>query len=391
MTLNLLPKSYTRFSSANQTTIAQLMTINRIKLDEHKLCKTFDAFATGVTVITIRRSDGSFSGVTANSFNSVSVSPPLVLWSQSIWAKRFPAFRDCDHFTVNVLAHDQRSLANRFVVSEDEPFSEFDFLEGIHGAPILKGTTACLECKKIDMVSGGDHAVFLGRVEDLHYNGRAPLIYSEGKYKIAQAHELGSYELMAGAAIPVNPKAVDYVKREMPRIAEAVGDHSLCLSVWGNKGPTTVHWEASRKPVSNQLRLGLAMYITQSATGRAFAAFLPEPTTAALIEDELSIYQSPDETREEQRSNFNRMLAEFRDRGISRASHSAPSPAHGSPVTAFSAPIFGPDNHMYMALTVTAPKSRLDPDWNGRTPQELKDSAHKLSKAITHQLLHEKM
>ncbi|MCY1520920.1 Bacterial transcriptional regulator [compost metagenome] len=174
------------------------------------------------------------------------------------------------------------------------------------------------------------------------------------------------------------------VIQELPRLAEELGGHTLCLAVWGNHGPTAIHWEASSQPVSQQLRLGLVMPVTQSATGRAFATFLPESMTKALIAEELRQYREENEDAATQRERFQQELEETRQRGIAQAARPQPSPLHQQTVNAFSAPIFDGNRQMVMALSVTSPAARLSADCDGQTPKALKAAAEQLTERLRH-------
>src|SRR5512133_4273399 len=96
-------------------------------------------FATGVTIVTARTPDGQLVGLTANSFNSVSLDPPLVLWSLAQAAASLPAFRAGSHYAINVLAADQKTLAERFALKGADRWSGVNFVEGMGGAPLLAG------------------------------------------------------------------------------------------------------------------------------------------------------------------------------------------------------------------------------------------------------------
>ena len=104
-------------------------------------------FATGVTVITTRLADGSFRGLTASSFNSVSLDPPLVLWSLGAGANSLPVFSGNSHYVINILSAGQQDLAMRFSRrTETDPFDGVDYVLSRTGLPILKGAAAWFEC-----------------------------------------------------------------------------------------------------------------------------------------------------------------------------------------------------------------------------------------------------
>jgi flavin reductase (DIM6/NTAB) family NADH-FMN oxidoreductase RutF len=141
-------------------------------------------FATGVTIVTARNAEGLPVGLTANSFNSVSLSPPLVLWSLARSAGSMPAFERGSHYAINILAADQRALAERFAskVVVDR-FSGVAFREGAGGAPILEGSAAVFECFNRSRYEEGDHVIFVGEVERCgRRTGAQPLIFHGGRY-----------------------------------------------------------------------------------------------------------------------------------------------------------------------------------------------------------------
>lgn len=140
-------------------------------------------FATGVTIVTARAPDGSLVGLTANSFNSVSLSPPLVLWSLSQAASSMVAFRTGSHYAINILAADQQALAQRFSSRHEDRFADVGFVEGQSGAPLLTGTVASFECFNRSRYVEGDHVIFVGEVERCsHQAGSSPLLYHGGKF-----------------------------------------------------------------------------------------------------------------------------------------------------------------------------------------------------------------
>lgn len=140
------------------------------------------AFATGVTIITARGKDGGLYGLTANSFTSVSLAPPLVLWSASLYAQSLPAFQEGSHFVVNILAHDQIELSNKFARSHENKFAEIDHMIPECGAPVLIGAAAHFECRNEYRHYGGDHIIFIGHVERYAYTDKPTLLFCRGKY-----------------------------------------------------------------------------------------------------------------------------------------------------------------------------------------------------------------
>lgn len=140
-------------------------------------------FATGVTIVTARTQEGELVGLTANSFNSVSLAPPLVLWSLSRAAASLPAFQAGSHYAINVLGADQQALALRFASKNIDRFADVAFVDGAGGAPILAGAAATFECFNRTRYEEGDHVIFVGEVERCtRREGASPLLYHGGKF-----------------------------------------------------------------------------------------------------------------------------------------------------------------------------------------------------------------
>ena len=140
-------------------------------------------FATGVTIVTARTSTGDPIGLTANSFNSVSIDPPLVLWSLSRQAGSMPAFARGSHYAINILAADQRPLAERFASKDLDRFDGVSFRPGRSGVPLLDGAAAAFECFNRSRYEEGDHVIFVGEVEAcVGRPGAQPLIFHGGRY-----------------------------------------------------------------------------------------------------------------------------------------------------------------------------------------------------------------
>ena len=129
--------------------------------DVRELRTCLGAFVTGVTVITTVDRAGNLHGLTANSFNSVSLETPLILWSLQIKARSYPVFREAERFTINILAADQVAIAKRFAGPTQDKFQGVPVTYGIGGLPLINDCAAYLECRKEAVYPGGDHAVFL--------------------------------------------------------------------------------------------------------------------------------------------------------------------------------------------------------------------------------------
>jgi len=140
-------------------------------------------FATGVTIVTARTADGKLVGLTANSFNSVSLDPPLVLWSLARAAASMLAFSTGSHYAVNILSADQQALARRFAAKGVDRFANVAFADGAGGAPLLSGAAATFECFNRSRYEEGDHVIFVGEVERCtHQAGASPLLFHGGKF-----------------------------------------------------------------------------------------------------------------------------------------------------------------------------------------------------------------
>ena len=140
-------------------------------------------FATGVTIVTARTAAGELVGLTANSFNSVSLDPPLVLWSLGRAAGSMAAFSNGMHYAINVLGADQQALAEQFASKGIDRWAGVAFTEGVSGAPLLAGAAATFECFNRSQYAEGDHVIFVGEVERCaHRADASPLIYHGGKF-----------------------------------------------------------------------------------------------------------------------------------------------------------------------------------------------------------------
>ena len=173
-----LPSSPSSFGSS---TPAQ--TLPAEAPDAHRLRHALGRFATGVTLVTTAAADGTPVGLTVNSFAALSLEPPLVLWSLSLASPNLEAFRRAGHFAVNVLAADQQALSERFARRNSDKFAGLDWREGLGGAPLLPGCCAVLECRNEVQHAGGDHLIFIGRVEGCSRSDRAPLVFHGGRYR----------------------------------------------------------------------------------------------------------------------------------------------------------------------------------------------------------------
>ena len=139
-------------------------------------------FATGVTIITTRLDNGSFLGLTASSFNSVSLTPPLILWSLNQRANSMPVFSGNSHYVINVLAADQEHIANQFARPGEDRFKGVEFTLSPTGLPVLTGVAAWFECHNRSRYPEGDHVIFVGDVENCDVCPKEPLVFHGGRF-----------------------------------------------------------------------------------------------------------------------------------------------------------------------------------------------------------------
>lgn len=167
-----------------------LLTVNAdsslpgISFDESKFRQILGKFATGVTVVTMLNDEGQLSGLTANSFNSLSLDPPLILVCVSYQARSYKHLRNRQEFAVHILDADQAPVARRFAVSGGEKSAACDWHVNERGFPILSRFHAVMECRLHQEYEGGDHAIIVGRVQRLygHADAGDPLLFYQGQF-----------------------------------------------------------------------------------------------------------------------------------------------------------------------------------------------------------------
>jgi len=142
------------------------------------------AFATGVTVVSTRSADGVDVGLTANSFNSVSLDPPMVLWSLAKSSRALPIFVGSQYFAIHVLASDQEAISARFSRPGPDKFAGLDIERGHGETPMLRDYSARFQCRTAFQYEGGDHVIFVGQVEAFDHSDRKPLVFHGGQYAL---------------------------------------------------------------------------------------------------------------------------------------------------------------------------------------------------------------
>lgn len=157
--------------------------------DTSELRKCLGLYPTGVVVVTTRSMERQW-GMAVNSFASVSLDPPLILWSIRNDSTSFEAFTRCDHFAVNILASDQAEHAGRFAKSGPDKFNGAKYRSGLGDAPVLDDVAASLECQRMSNSLFGDHTVIIGMVKSISHSEREPLVFKSGGFtKLASAGE----------------------------------------------------------------------------------------------------------------------------------------------------------------------------------------------------------
>ena len=151
-------------------------------IDPRDFRNALGTYATGVTIITAAGFDKKPYGLTCNSFASVSLNPPLVLWSLVVYSSSLSVFQNASHFAVNVLGATQQALANRFAKSSEDKFVGIEWMPGLGNAPLLTESVANFQCRSVNRYYGGDHVIFLGAVEAYSYNRKEPLLFARGGY-----------------------------------------------------------------------------------------------------------------------------------------------------------------------------------------------------------------
>ncbi len=349
------------------------------RFDGKELRRVLGSFVTGVTIVTTIDAAGRAWGLTANSFSSVSLDPPLVLWSQSVRAPSHPAFAGATRFAINILAEDQVELSNRFATSGIDKFSGIEIDAGAGNVPLLRGCSAWLECTLVSKLPGGDHVIFVGEIQTIRRSERRPLVFGSGQYLVADPHDLGKPPPGLGTTVQSQLHAARIGARAMARLSEEF-DETMALSVWGNHGPTITAWQPSSTPVSSSLPMGLALRVTSTATGLAMAAHLPPEATQWIVDAELKLNASGAGAGPIDESEFKDLLDEVRAQGISIR---APGHFWGSDrlVNAMSVPVLDSSGQTVIALTAIGDVERF-PGADSALAQALKRTAADLSKRL---------
>ncbi|WP_414902429.1 flavin reductase family protein [Sphingomonas flavalba] len=152
-------------------------------IDSATFRSVLSSYATGVAVMTCTARNGCTGVMTVNSFASLSLDPPLVLWSIDKGCDQMPAFADTDHYAVNILAADQQDISNRLAMPGEDKLRDIPHEKGAGNAPLLPDCCAQIQCEIADRFEGGDHVILIGRVLTATRNDRDPLVYHGGGYR----------------------------------------------------------------------------------------------------------------------------------------------------------------------------------------------------------------
>jgi len=159
------------------------MSTESLSFDATTFRRTLGMFATGIAVVTARTRDGKPIGLTISSFNSVSLEPPLIVWSLANNSALREELENCSHYAINVLAENQQDISNLFASKAEDRFANLTWEDGLGGAPVLEGCCAVFEVRNTQRYPGGDHVIFIGEVERCDKAEHAPLVFFGGKYR----------------------------------------------------------------------------------------------------------------------------------------------------------------------------------------------------------------
>lgn len=232
-----------------------------------------------------------------------------------------------------------------------------------HGAPMMLRDLA----KEAGMPAAKAHRYLVSFI-------RTGLVTQD---KVSGRYDLGHFALDLGLASLARLDAVRVATPVLDALAEEIGE-TVALAVWGNMGPTIVRWVESRRPVNVNLRTGSVMPLLHSAIGLCFAAFFDSPQMQHKVEEELLINARGEVPREPvTRAQLDELTADFRKHGMSRVV-GAVIPG----INAFSAPVFGHDGKMALAITGLGPAGLVPPNWNGTIPKAIRAAALDISRRM---------
>jgi flavin reductase (DIM6/NTAB) family NADH-FMN oxidoreductase RutF len=155
-----------------------------MSIDGRELRNALGRFATGVCLITLETSDGDALALTANSFSSVSLDPPLVLWNLQNNSDVFEHYAQGQYFAINILADNQQPLSDSYARKGEHNLDPDHFHRGVKGSPVINGALVSFECELEATHEGGDHLIIVGRVLEMTAaDGGDPLLFFGGAYR----------------------------------------------------------------------------------------------------------------------------------------------------------------------------------------------------------------
>ena len=349
-------------------------------IDPLELRRCLGAFVTGVTVITALDEHGAPVGMTANSFNSVSLDPPLIVWSLRVNARSFSVYSKAKRFVVNILSEEQVEVSNRFAKSGADRFQGLATTAGIDGIPMIDGCSAHLECRTEATYPGGDHLLFLGRVERMVGSARKPLAFGAGKYMVVHPYDnlesagIGSGHVATLNAVHLARPILEDLNRET--------DKTVGLGVWGNLGPTLIWWIEARRALDVRLRCGMVLPLLGSSTGKVFAAFSAPELTARYLDSEIAAQQHLANPPFATREAVDAHLAVVREQRLGAIYDAIIPGVNESGVNAVSTPVFDAAGAIVLALTMMGAAD----SFNEHDPavERLRDAARRLSVRLGH-------
>ncbi len=231
-------------------------------LDSRAFRHCLGQFATGVTIVTTTR-DQRPVGVTANSFTSVSLDPPLVLWSIGRQSRSFAAFESAEYCAINILSASQIRLAQRFSSRDEDKFADVDWSPGLGGAPLLAGALAQLECRRQVAYEGGDHLILIDRVLQHATSETEALLFAQGRFGVAQDHpDLRGVEAAEeGSGLPANAPFLTLMFEAYQAIAGGFEEHRAAEGV--TRGQARTLTALSESPGLTLRELALTKYISE--------------------------------------------------------------------------------------------------------------------------------
>ncbi len=245
--------------------------------DSRALRRALGQFATGVTVVTTCDPVGGQPvGMTANSFSSVSLDPPLILWSITRTSRSLPAFLSAPNFAVNVLSADQIDLSVRFARHAEDKFAGLAWSKGLGGVPVLPKLSALFECHRVACHEGGDHVIVVGEVQRFERFERPGLVFAEGRYGLVADHPMQDRPVpQAGAdgaphphddfLIPLLFRAYEALFAAFSEELEAAGTSSAEMRILA---------VLSIRPGADFERLTRATYLGEQTTEAALAPLI---------------------------------------------------------------------------------------------------------------------